>query len=478
MPNQAIYARLSKDKTGAGLAIERQVAEVIAHFGLPAATPVYPDNDLSASTGIVRPSYRRLLDAITSGTVKQVYVWHTDRLWRLPRDLEDFLDAADSFGVSTYGKQAGVMDLSTPAGRVAARIGVSIAKYEVEIKGERQRARNLQAAKAGLPHVTHRPFGYERDGVTFRPDEIDTLRLIAKLTLCGYSYQEVAYQLNERGCTTTGGKRFHNLTVRKLLTNKRYAGIRSYLGQDYPGTWPAVFDEDEWSQLQLIVRIRRETANRPQVTPRKFLLTGLIVCGRCGHFMSGMSAKHSRDGVLRRNYRCQKQGRTERTEGCTISRNADALDEFVRQLIVFRLDSPALGRLLSKEGTSTNHLTDLLDQRRVKVDRKAALTDDYADSTLTKDEYSRAKQRIDLALEAIDRELTEVQRDHAMIELRPGQRVDEAWQANGLGWRRQLVELLIEKILVMPTNASAIKKANYFEGYRFNPADVRVVWRA
>ena len=78
-----IYARLSKDKTGAGLAVERQVAEVREHFQLGPDVPVLADNDISASTGKVRPAYRELLNGINAGTYREVYVWHTDRLWQL-----------------------------------------------------------------------------------------------------------------------------------------------------------------------------------------------------------------------------------------------------------------------------------------------------------------------------------------------------------------------------------------------------------
>jgi site-specific DNA recombinase len=114
----AIYARVSKDRTGAGLAVERQEADCRAladQLGIP-VTAVYSDNDLSAYSGKHRPAYKSLLTAIEHGEIDTVLVWHQDRLLRRTKDLEVYIDVCQPKKVATHTVKAGYFDLTTPAG--------------------------------------------------------------------------------------------------------------------------------------------------------------------------------------------------------------------------------------------------------------------------------------------------------------------------------------------------------------------------
>ena len=86
----AIYCRISEDRTGAGLGIERQehdCRELADQLGWT-VVEVFADNDLSAYSGTPRPGYQALLDALRAGTADAVICWHTDRLHRRPVELE------------------------------------------------------------------------------------------------------------------------------------------------------------------------------------------------------------------------------------------------------------------------------------------------------------------------------------------------------------------------------------------------------
>jgi site-specific DNA recombinase len=82
----AIYARISRDREGGGLGVDRQRDDcraLAARLGWDVVA-VYTDNDLSAYAGKPRPGYRALLDAIDAGQVNAVIAWHPDRLHRSP----------------------------------------------------------------------------------------------------------------------------------------------------------------------------------------------------------------------------------------------------------------------------------------------------------------------------------------------------------------------------------------------------------
>ncbi len=72
---------------------------------------------------------------------------------------------------------SGDLDLSTDAGRLVARILVSVARGETERKGARQRAANQQRAEKGLPRTNRRrSFGYAQDGMTVIESEAALIR--------------------------------------------------------------------------------------------------------------------------------------------------------------------------------------------------------------------------------------------------------------------------------------------------------------
>ena len=394
------------------------------------------------------------------------------------RDLEDFLTAADRHGISAFAKQAGVMDLSTPGGRVGARIGVSIAKYENEVKGERQIARNLQAAQAGLPHVTHRPLGYEKDCRTIRPDETEQLKLMAKLVIDGNSCRRTAYQLlNERGYRTARGKKWIGLTVRRTIQNPRYVAIRRYRGVDYVGKWPAIWDDETWQQLQLVVRLRRD-ANTASPA-RKFLLTGLLYCGECGNMLTGVTEKHNRTKQERRAYRCFRRGRTERTGGCgKVYRDAGNLETYLRDLVLYRLDTPGLAKLLSGDEKSQQGLQTYLSERSKISARLDRQLDDYDSGSLTRVEYAKLKQRAEAELVRIDKEIARLTASTRAIDIPLDQTLAQAWDSHRDEWRRRLLGLLIERVTVNRGNGNKTVRRPDGTYYQLNPELVEIEWLA
>lgn len=165
-----IYCRISRDREGAGLAVERQredCEELATQLRLEVVA-VYDDNDLSAYSGKPRPGYDQMLEDLRAGKADVVLAWHTDRLHRSPIELEEYIDVCQPRGVATRTVRAGHLDLTTAAGRMIARqLGVQ-ARYEVELKAERQRSKRDQMAAAGEHFGGPRPFGYETDGILLR----------------------------------------------------------------------------------------------------------------------------------------------------------------------------------------------------------------------------------------------------------------------------------------------------------------------
>jgi site-specific DNA recombinase len=106
MPAQqaAIYVRISKDREGTELGVERQIEDctrIAERLGLPLYR-VYKDNDLSGSRYArkVRPEYIEMLEHARAGYFTTIIAYTSSRLTRRPREHEDQIELAEQNGIT------------------------------------------------------------------------------------------------------------------------------------------------------------------------------------------------------------------------------------------------------------------------------------------------------------------------------------------------------------------------------------------
>jgi len=467
--NAIIYVRQSLDVAGNELGIQRQEAECrkLCAAREWQVTEVIRDNSVSATRGN-RHGYAQVIQRIEQGKCDVVVVYRLDRLMRRLTELEQLIELTERTGVLVATVQ-GDLDLTNSSGRLVGRILASVARAEVETKSERHRLANAQKAKAGIPHGSRRPFGYESDLVTIYEPEAELLRAMAARLMKGHGYKDIAYWLNENGHRTTTGKLWYPITVRNMLQKKRYAGIRDYKGTEYSATWQPIFDQETWQQLQATIQLRKNTSDTPQA--RKYLLTGFVHCGKCGKPLNGATKRDRADRPLRRTYHCRVQGDTKRDGGCGgVVRNADALEHFIRECVLYRIDTPELGALLQSDN---RQLAYLLEQHAQLVTRVNGLVDDYATGLLDRAQFQRAKATAESALHEVQTELDKAR--GMSIGLDTGQTVRQAWQANGDTWRRALIGLLIKRVDVQVGKTKPYYMADG-KRYRFDPSLIDIQW--
>jgi DNA invertase Pin-like site-specific DNA recombinase len=98
MPRRvAIYVRISLDRGGEGLGVQRQREDCLALAVTLGwiVVEVYEDNDISASKNVPRPAFERLMRDLESGVIDALIVYDLDRLTRKPAELEKFMELAD-----------------------------------------------------------------------------------------------------------------------------------------------------------------------------------------------------------------------------------------------------------------------------------------------------------------------------------------------------------------------------------------------
>lgn len=456
-----IYVRISEDRTGAGLGVERQMEDCAALAGRLGwqVQDSYVDNDCSAFSGKVRPEYRRLLHDVEAGRVDGVLAWHTDRLHRSPRELEEFVTLAESRKVATQTVMAGELDLSTPTGRMVARILGSVARQEVEHKADRTRRAHLQAAQQGRWRGGARPFGYESDGATIRDGEAEEVRRLYADLLNGRTLGALARDLNDRGVTSTTGKPWEFTTLRQMLLKPRNAGLSVYQGEVIGlGRWPALVSESTWRSVVDVLAdpVRRMSATN---APR-WLMAGLATCGACGEVVrSGSVVSNRATGAKRTVYRCRASGPGH------VARTAEQVDAFVTAVVVERLSRPDAANLFSLDGGPD--VAALEEQARGLRSRLEGLAELYADGALDQAQVTTATARLRGRLDDVGVTLA-VQRRHPVARKLAGvDNVATAWGALDITERRQVVGLLLD-VRLLPQGR---------RGNVFDPESVAIEWK-
>jgi DNA invertase Pin-like site-specific DNA recombinase len=462
MEKAGIYVRISSDVVGEGLGVARQETacrELVDRNGW-GVSDVYVDNDVSAFSGKTRPAYLRMLEDIESGRIDGVIAWHGDRLHRSPRELESFIDLIEATGCQVQTVQSGQIDLSTPTGRLNARVVGAFARYESEHKSKRIRAKLEQNALAGKHHGGSRPYGWEDDRVTLRPDEAAFVRTATDLVIAGNSVKAVVRAVSAAGAVNSLGRPWRDITVRDMLLRPRNAGLRQHKGVIVgQGQWEPILDRDVWEKVRVILTdpTRRST---PGASGRKHLLSaGIARCAVCDGPL-GVAPGKSYKGKSRKIYRC--------TAASHVSRDVIYLDAFVRDVVCARLAKPdAVGLLQTREERPrVTKAKAELEALRSRLDVAAA---DYADGAITAQQMrtvtARLRPKIAAAEKMIPVQVPEVQ---ALEKLIGAADIVGVWDGLDVSVRRQVVDALMSVV---------VHRAPPGRG-GFNPDCVEIRWKS
>lgn len=474
-----VYARQSKTRDGSEsietqieackAAAERFGFEVVAVLAEPPSTSGYKNRGKS------REKFKLLLAGFVNGDWEMVMAYKTDRLSR--GGGPGWAPLLEAIETATLDLDRAV---ATPSGFVSEfEIGIRATMDREESKKTSDRMKDLVARKAmqGKPQGGRRPFGYQEDRVSLHPVEADVLRGMAEQVMSGHSYKAVAWNLNEQGHRTSTGKLWHPITVRNLLLKPRYAGFRVHDGKQYPAVWEPVFDAQTWEKLQTTMLLRSDAyANAPK--PRRYMLTGIAYCGACGTHLNGMTKRDNPTRPIRRTYQCRVQGDTQRKHGCGgVTRNADALEHWVRESVIAHLESASLPELLGVSGAEAEVIRDLIRERDAQRERINQLVDDYATGLLTRPQFERAKLTAESELERADKLLTRHASSNAVLSMLPdGMSAGRAWESESDDWRTNLAAGLIERVVVIPGNTKPFYEVDG-KVMRFDPSLVTIEWR-
>lgn len=476
-----IYCRISEDREGAGLGARRQEDDgrrVADRLGWRVVA-VFVDNDLTAYDESDRykgrPDYERMCEMLRHDRRTPplgIITWHTDRIQKSMRDLEDLIDLCDRGEHPVQTWAAGPLDLSTPSGRMVARVHTAIGRHESEHKAQRHRSKHLQLANDGqVSGGGHRPFGYADDRMTIMPDEADLIRDAARRILAGEAISAVVEDWNRRGLRTTVGGQWGVLTLKRVLISARISGRREHrprarrdqkrplLGEiTATAVWPPIITVAESDRL----RVKLTDPNRrisPGVNGR-YPLSGLLRCSRCEQRMVGRPR-----GDKARRYVCDgSPGRP----GCgRMFVLSEPTEELIRVWISDAFASEEFRQAL-RHADSTPDADDVVERIAKEQRELDQLAEDHGHRRITRSEWLAARAPIEERITQLRRVLARTEYARVL----EGIPVDyESIYAAALAPERLRVwaAAAFHQITVHP----AVRGRNRFDPDRFDPE-----WRA
>lgn len=473
----AIYCRLSQDRTGDAVVVDRQeraCRDLTAALGWPVVR-VFIDNDVSAYGRRPRPEYRQMLAEVKGGTINAIAAYHADRLYRHPQDLEELVRLAEVHSLQIRTAQSGDLDLSTSAGRMVARILGSTARGEVERLAERTKAGKNDAAGRGAWNGGQRVYGYNIIKIVDRksgepplqvvPKEAEIVREAARRVLAGESLRSVARSLNEAGHTTTKGAAWTGSALRKVLVRPTTAGLRATGGEVVgTGHWEPLLSEDVWRGVTaLLSDPARKTTDR---FTRVYLGSGLYLCGVCGGPLTGNTTAGGGPGDRRAAYRCRT---ADRDGSSHVVRAVATLDAFVVGLVVERLSrADALASVVpARPDTAPLHAQ--AGALRERLDEAAR---GWAAEVLTQSQLTAATKELRARLHEVETRIGQANQGSALDGL-SGPHAAETWPTLPLDRQRAVVELLLT-VSVLPRRRTGRLPG----GAYWDPTAVRIEWRS
>lgn len=466
----ATYSRISDDRQGRALGVERQRADttrVVSARDEWVLHRQYEDNDVSASrfSRQRRAAFARLTDDIAAHTIQVVVCWDLDRLVRQPSELEALIALSAATGFRLFDMR-GEIDLRSANGRFQARILGGVAAHESDHKSERISRQVEQAAQMGRPHG-RRPYGWRRikrlnrsGAVTewrddIEPEEAEIIRELARRILSGESLRTISRDLNERHIPSREGGPWSPTTVRTIAGRWRNCGLRVHHGEPaFQGDWPSILDRETVNAIRAVISDPSRRSEKRSHGKRTHLLTGLSAarCAVCNDMLR-VEKVHGRYSL-----RCRR--------GC-VSRREDWVDEFICRLVIERLSQPDATELLRSPGDdNTRRAAAEAEHLRVKL---AQTADDYAADLIDRATYlrtvARARERLTLA----EKNAAIRRRPPVLEGLVDSSDVAGVWNALDLDRKRAVIEVLLV-LWLLPAGRGSRRM-------QFDPESLRVEWR-
>lgn len=456
----AIYSRKSKF-TDKGESIENQVEMCLEYLNRMydniEEVKVYEDEGFSGSN-IKRPQFQKLIADIKKKKFTHLICYRLDRISRNAADFTNTIEILNKYNVSFISIRE-QFDTSSAMGRAMMNIAAVFAQLERETIAERVRDNMLELAKTGRWLGGTPPLGFKSEPIKYAnsngkykkmfklskvTSEINLVKFIYKLYLSKKNFSSTASYLCRNEYKGKNGGEFSRGTVQQIILNPVYcaadekilnwfrskgavtcgipdkkhglmvynkkAGGKRENSMDKwivsVGKHESIISSDTWLKCRSILDENKKKSSPRCGTGKKFLLSGILICGECGSGMSSWSHYNKKKDFLERYYRCNLKNRaSSRCKNKML--NAYKAEEYVEKYFL-HLDIPALLRTYKLD--PSNRLNKNASQKQILRFKKKIDANNKILKGLIK-KFSLLEDNIDI-LQMLKKEMTDIKKEN------------------------------------------------------------------
>jgi site-specific DNA recombinase len=502
----AAYARVSTRRQTQTQTIEQQLDRLRSHAaarGWELAQENTFRDDGHSGASLRRPGLDHLRDAAASAGLDRILITAPDRLARNYVHQVLLVEELQGHGVVVEFLDRPMS--RDPHDQLLLQIRGAVAEYERTLISERMRRGRLRKLRAGmLLPWTRPPYGYRLDlerprdpaGVRLDETEAAVVRdLFASFADEGITVSGLARRLRHLGIVSPWGRSVWCLSaVRGVLTNPVYFGQvfanrlrarpierrRSALrpagcgGNSRrvadPAEWiavatvPAIISREQFERAQERLAYNRRMAPRNNRV-HQYLLRGLVSCGRCRCACAGRHVFRGYDYYVCRT-KVQPSSPLVPGERCpTRHIPGGPLEELVWRDLCEVLSAPEMIAHAMERARGGHWLPQEMQAHRTNLRRARAglrqqverLTEAYLHGVVPLDEYERRRRDAEARLLALDGQerdfMNDADRQSEAARLAAHaetfcQRVRHGLEQADFGRKRELLELLIDRVIV------------------------------
>ena len=291
----AIYTRLSKEDKDS-TSIQNQIREGKEFaFKKNAEFKLYNEGEgVSGGAEIKdRPQLFTLLQDIRNNDVHSVWFRSQNRLERNSSTYAIFISEAQKFKVDVYFNDK-LLDFDNPSDNLLGTITSAVNQYQKDLQAfqtKRTLKDNIKEGKVWSVVA----YGYKSDNGYLAVDKEESIIIkeIFKMSLSGIGTDSIANILSDRGVLSRKGLRFRGRTIQSMIKNTIYKGKRLYSGEFY--NCPLIIEPNQWQKVNDNLENNRNNSGKK--VEHKYLLKGLLKCGKCGRNYYGHSRINGKDNT-------------------------------------------------------------------------------------------------------------------------------------------------------------------------------------
>lgn len=297
-----IYARYSSDnQTEQSIEGQLRVCKEYCEKNDFIVVREYIDRAMTG-TNDKRPAFQQMLLDSKKHEFEFVLVYKFDRFARSRHDSAVNKAILKKNGVKVISATELISD--TPEGIILEGMLESFAEYYSAELSQKVKRGQKESRIKGLFTGGRTPYGYdkEKQRLKINESEANFVRDMFNEYLSGMRIKDIVVKLDKAGIKNNYGKSWTINSVSRILRNENYKGMVQADNTIYTNIFPAIVSEEIFDEVNKRLKVSKRTSAHHK-TEINYLLSGKLICGKCGGLMTGDSGK-GKLGKIYNYYKC------------------------------------------------------------------------------------------------------------------------------------------------------------------------------